>query len=734
MTAPGQTAGILAVFVGVYLALGTYSYRQLSATWDEPIHLTSGYVALTQGDYRVEPSHPPLLRMWAALPLLVMPDVQPAAAVPDDVAPTQWLSDAYLYAHGFLYRTNDADRLLYASRFMVLLLGALLGVLVYFWAREWLGPTAALAALACFALEPNLLAHSTLVTTDLGISCLMFGATYFAWRTTRAYTWRNVSALTIFCALAAAAKFSAVLLAASLPCLVALAIRARALTLGRAVTVVALPACASLAAIWASYGFRWAPAAAPGWVFDLHRTPLNAQAPLLARLTAWVDAHHLLPNAFTEGLFYSAASLQAMPAFLAGAVSTDGWWYYFPVAFLLKAPVAFVILVGVGVYGCVRRRHEFGLSTAFVLLPAVLFLAVAMSSGVNIGTRHILPIYPPLVLVAAAGVQELLRLPARTGRVAVAAASLALVAEMALVYPHPLTFFNAFVGGAANGHEYLLDSNLSWGQSLKGLKKWMDQTGVEHVNLSYFGQADPQYYGISCTHLPGAPSFAVDAIARPRLPGYVAISETTIHGVYAGPEWRLFYSAFRHLTPAAVIDNAIRVYWVDEWPESMPDAADPAVHRTLADALFFGMRWPSHAARHYREYVQAVDGDAAALTSYGMALAASDQPDSAIGALRRAIDVDGRNAQAQLLLAQLLAAGRDFPAALRHAEHAVALTNGAPAARLLLGRLYAVHGRRSDAIRQLEAVLAVDPMHADAREDLRRLRQPKLRALTGDGR
>lgn len=712
---------ILAVFALGFLGLGTYSYSGLSATWDEPIHLTAGYVALTQGDYRVDPSHPPLLRMWAALPLLVMRDVRPPEPVPAGIAPSEWLGQGYGYAHRFLYRSNDADRLLYAARFMMLLFGVLLGVLVYFWAREWLGPTAALAALACVALEPNLRAHARLVTTDLGVSCLMFGATYFAWRVTRAATWLNVGALAAFFALAIVAKFSAVLQGASLLCLLAVALRSRVLAPGRALALVCLLLAASSTAVWAFYGFHWTPAGSSGWVFDLDRTPLAREAPSLARMTGWFDAHHLLPNAFTEGAFYSIASLQRMPAFLAGVISRDGWWYYFPVAFLIKTPVALLLLIAVGLYACLRRRHELGLSTLFVLLPPAVFMTVAMASGVNIGVRHILPIYPPLMLIAGAGAQELLRLPRRTGRLAVAALALAFAMEVAPVYAHPLTFFNVLVGGASNGHEYLLDSNLSWGQSLKSLKRWMDRTGVEHVNLSYFGQADPQYYGINCTYLPGGPSFALDTIARPRLPGYVAISETTIHGVYAAPEWQLFYAAFRRLTPVAVIDNALRVYWVREWPTEVDAAVAPEVHRRLADALFFGMRWPSQAARHYRQYVEAVTSDGAALTSYGMALAASDQPDSAIATLRRAVAVDGRNPQGEFLLAQLLASGGDVAMALPHAERAAALASRDPGARLLLGRLYALHGRRSDAIREIETVLALDPMQAEARQDLQHL-------------
>jgi hypothetical protein len=95
----------------------------------------------------------------------------------------------------------------------------------------------------------------------------------------------------------------------------------------------------------------------------------------------------------------------------------------------------------------------------------------------------------------------------------------------------------------------------------------MDETGVSHINLAYFGTADPAYYRIDCTHLPGAPTFALSQIQKPRLPGYVAIGATIASGVYLDPRWRLFYRAFRSETPVATVGNALKLYWVDQWPE-----------------------------------------------------------------------------------------------------------------------------------------------------------------------
>jgi hypothetical protein len=63
------------------------------------------------------------------------------------------------------------------------------------------------------------------------------------------------------------------------------------------------------------------------------------------------------------------------------------------------------------------------------------------------------------------------------------------------------------IGGPNNGCKYLVDSNLDWGQDLKGLEKYVVDNGITKVKLSYFGSADPSFYGIDCKYLPSKPGF-----------------------------------------------------------------------------------------------------------------------------------------------------------------------------------------------------------------------------------
>ena len=644
----GRAEGIvLLCFVVAFVLLQAGSLTRRSATWDEPIHLTAGYVALADGDHRIDPSHPPFLRMWAALPLLAMNPADADTAVIDRSTPTTWFSDAYQFAHRFLYRSNDADRLLFAGRSMIVALGVVLGALVFFWVYEWLGLLPATIVLAFYAMEPNLLAHSSLVTTDLGVTCFIFGAVYFLWRTCRRASVANVSGLVAFVALACVSKYSAILLGPIVLLLLAFAVSRGRMSARAATSIAALLAVTTYAAIWAVYGFRHAPSASAEWLFRIDGSPMAANVPHLARIVSWIDAYALLPNAFSHGAVLSQGSTSEWPAFLLGQLSAGGWWYYFPVAFAIKTPIALVFLFGAGLLVCVSGASRIGsITLAFVGVPLAVYLVAAMFSGINMGVRHILPVYPFVLLIGAAAVRELVAAPARAYRVALAVLMVFTAAEFARAYPRPLTFFNPFAGGPANGYRYLADSNLAWGGNLKALKNWMDRSGVSHVNLAYFGTADPAYYGINCTYLPGSPSFATDLVAKPRLPGYVAISPTIMSGVYLPPEWRMFYSPFRAREPVAVIGNTMRVYWVDSWPEDVLPPASPDLHLSLADALLFGMKWNDRAAVHYRAFLSHNPNHPPALTRLGVSLAESGQLDEAVDVFIRVTELTPGDANA----------------------------------------------------------------------------------------
>jgi len=551
----------------LFVGSEVYTYTRQSATWDEPGHLLAGYAALTRGDYRVDVEHPPLLRAWLALPLLAMPVNGGALDQVERTNPeTLAFQGPFDLGHRFLYLDNDADRLLYRARFMTVLLGVLLGCLVFCWAYEWLGPRGAVLAILLYVTEPNIAAHSGLATNDLGVSCFIFAAVYFLWRSVRSFTALNLSLLALAFVFALLSKFSALVLLPILTALLAVMVLRGQLRLRAAGGVLLLLLVAGFAGAWAGYGFQFAQTRTAGWSFALHSNSaaLNS-VPMTASLVGWLDTHHILPSALVQGVLHGQGLATGRPAFLMGDYSLTGWWYYFPAAFLLKTSLTLLVLLALHVVlRTWRSRGNQAGVRPFVVFPILIYMAIAMSSALNIGLRHILPVYPFVILIAAQTADVLVSKARRRATLVAAAIGLAAAVELGTTYPHTLAFFNVLAGGPRNGFRSLADSNVDWGQDLKPLKRWMDQNHVDRIGLAYFGTADPAYYGMNVRYMWGTtvPGVKPEDMGPPSLPGYVAVSVTLLDGVPFQEGARAFYKPLRDSEPVVDLGGSIRVYRV----------------------------------------------------------------------------------------------------------------------------------------------------------------------------
>jgi hypothetical protein len=286
----------------------------------------------------------------------------------------------------------------------------------------------------------------------------------------------------------------------------------RALLLSGAAGVMAL---VMWLGIWTAYGWRGSAARAQNsgltgqrvsrldhyWQaaqFDADGRPHPGLAAAAFRAVA---ATHFLPDAYLLGFARMFKYAGQRPAYLCGEYSDSGWWYYFPVAFVLKTPLAAILLALAGLLALVtarvrvRDRVLLGGLVVFVLV----YGASALLGHLNIGERHLLPIYPALFCLGGAAAAWCTR---RAGRVLVCGALLWLVAANAYIYPQYLAYFNELVGGPRNGSRYLADSNIDWGQDLRRLAGYAARHPDEHIKLAYFGTADPRRYGFACEALP----------------------------------------------------------------------------------------------------------------------------------------------------------------------------------------------------------------------------------------
>jgi Dolichyl-phosphate-mannose-protein mannosyltransferase len=634
--------GLAALFALLALSAAAGS----SATYDEPTHLAAGYSYWRFGDFRLNPEHPPLVKLLAALPLLAQ-DPWPSASEGSrsraelertwELAPRQ-IDAQWIFAHELFYGVSDAglarlgaarsadvdpleppapaDRLhdptavFHAARVPMVALALLLLAAVFAWARELWGAGGALLALALAAFDPNLLAHAPLVTTDVGLTLFAFAAVYFLWRTRRRPSLGNALGLLASVALAFVTKDSAIVFA---PILVLLALVPRGAGKSgggaRPLRLLALVALAGLAAwvgVWAIYGFRYAALASGqgGELLDLDaklrrtaafqelidRWPDGPPDSEVARVAPTVDlglagrtiaaasAHRLLPEAYLYGLAYARLQAQARWSFLRGERSLLGFRTFFPWAFLLKTPLVTLLALAAALIAAAwgeRRGHPWPRAAlVFLLLPAVAYFAVSVASRLNIGQRHLLPVYP-FLYVLCGGLVPTVRWRGKRVRalagVAVVAVGSSLVFfppwRPTLVYPHYLAYFNEIAGGPRYGYRSLADSNLDWGQDLGRLARWLDAHGVrEPIDLCYFGMADPRAYGIRHVKLPGGyllepPRGAGETFDRAIRPAYLAISATAYDGVYMSPElhaaWRRFLAGAERV---GTVGHSIFIY------------------------------------------------------------------------------------------------------------------------------------------------------------------------------
>jgi hypothetical protein len=554
----------LAAAVALQAGLAIDSLQGNSATFDEGAHLPAGWTHLALGDHRLNPEQPPLVKLLAAAPLLL---AHPVVRT-DDRA---WL-DARQWEFGrrFLYRWNDADRLLFLGRLPIVALASLLVAAVFVVAWRRFGALAAVAAALLAALSPDVLAHGSLITTDLGFALFFFLACVLFCRLLDRPTVPWVFASGLATGAAFATKFSAPILAVVLVLLLLVAPGA-ASRARRALLLVALGSLA-LAVLWSFYGFRHDLSPDPA-VRAAGRASLDAPiaSPWLRGLAGAANAG-LLPEDYARGFVFVMTHSESRPTFLIGRLSDHGFPQYFALTFLLKTPVPLLLLTAMALVRAPRLGKR---NAVLVWAPVVVYVLFTFTRGLQIGQRHLLPIYPFLFLASAEAAAALAAWRRPAGVVLLALLGTWYAAGTLRNHPHHLAYFNELGGGPANGWRLLVDSNLDWGQDLKRLAAWTKAHGVTRLKLSYFGSADPAYYGLDAEMLPGYTAPHAAHVTRAIAPGdIVAVSVTNLQGVYLDPDDRPLMDRLRSLEPIGKAGWSIRIYRADfSWPETRDERA-----------------------------------------------------------------------------------------------------------------------------------------------------------------
>ena len=457
------------------------AFSQLGLTYDEPGHFACGLQYVAQHVYRYESQHPPLARaMTAILPYLygARPTGNP---------------DRENEGTGLIIHSANPDRFVALMRLGVLPFFVLASLTVFFWARHSFGNSTAVLATLLFTLLPPVLAHSGVATTDMGLTACLGAAFVSLLLWNESPTWTRAVALGLATAAAVLTKFTAlgyfpITAAFALVAWIAAAkpTRTQIVQLARArVPTFLLAVATGIVTIWLVYFFSFA---------------------------EFFDGIH---SAFQH-------NAEGHRSYLLGQVSLTGFWYYFPVVVAVKTPIAFLLLLAIGLWlaWTNRTRLEHLLPVAFSLA----ILIPGMTSHVNIGVRHILPIYLGFAITAATGLLHVSRRLAVAGIVLV----LWMAVSGALSHPDYLAYFNELT---PSPHEnVLVDSDLDWGQSTKPLAQRLKQLGATSVNFGVKnGRSD--YMEI----WPGLPHIVPIHPGKPA-PGWTAVSptvdKTSQYGLY----------------------------------------------------------------------------------------------------------------------------------------------------------------------------------------------------------
>ncbi|HEY1500783.1 MAG TPA: glycosyltransferase family 39 protein [Acidobacteriaceae bacterium] len=582
-------AGVALLVAGFTLQL-VLSSRRNSVTWDEGHHLFSGYMSWKHTDYGLNPEVPPLVKMVAAAPLLGMDLLVP---------PLQgrfFKTECFVDGRDFLFQ-NDFNRMLFRARMAAALFSLLLGLLVFAAARAMFSTPAAFVALALLTFDPNFLAHGALVTTDVGSALTIFATIYAFYRWRSAPSWSRLILVGLAAGLALVTKFTGVLV---FPMLALLALCEFALPgvpparLGSAADpepgsrgrlalhlIGGLAATAAIAWLvtWAFYGFRYS--ARPAGL-ALHPSLENYLPQLAnqraAHLIAFVARLHLLPESWLYGLADTKITADSYTSYFFGHVYPHGNWLYFPAAFAIKSTLPFLILFLLTAVLLIARRIERPREVLYLTLPPVLYFVVAMTSNMNIGARHLLPIYPFFYILGAGAAWTLIR--ARPiWLYPVAALVLWQAVDSVYMYPAYMAFGNDLWGGPPAVHRYLSDANVDWGQQLNDVRAYLNSRGISSSSpdtqkvpldarscwFAYFpaGVVDPAAYGIPCRPLPTTNLlWWLDQPTHvpPTIDGPVLISDSDLEGIEFGEGPLNPYEQFRHLRPTTVIDYGVDVY------------------------------------------------------------------------------------------------------------------------------------------------------------------------------
>ena len=529
---------IIFIISTAFVVVSLINANNDAATFDEIAHIPASYSYLSQHEIRLNPEHPPLIKNLSAIPLLFM-DINFDISQPfwTGDLPKKWDEGQWAAGRHLLWEAgNDPDKIIFWSRIPIVILSLLLGLFIFKWTKELAGMMAGLLAFTLYSFDPNILGHNHYVTTDLGVMAFLTFSFYYFIRFIKKPTWKNALIGGFFWGLLHLAKFSSIM---TLPIfglvLIGYPLIKKLKTdkgrtkewfmyLGRGFVAFLI----SLTMIWGLYSLNTFSTTqemmAEAIDFNFPSSDENVKNVYTRNVLHSLNSS-FITRPLTEygiGMGYVFRRVAGgNGAYFMGQVSDDAFAAYFPTVFALKETIPLLTLIMLASIFTIYQTlsslkfgyKEFFKETLGDLLHwlrtgiaqytlfgfIVLYSYLSITGNLNIGLRHLFPIFPFIYILVAKKVHDFFKETHNhkliLSKYLFAALMIWIIFEPIANYPYYMSYFNQFAGGPKNGYHYVTDSNADWGQDLKRLKIFLDKhPEIDKIRVDYFGGGNPPYY------------------------------------------------------------------------------------------------------------------------------------------------------------------------------------------------------------------------------------------------
>lgn len=560
-----------------------------SLTVDESPHIAAGYSYVVEGDYRLNPEHPPLLKLLSGISIWVGDKLtNQNIYFPNDIpAWTDRVNAQWDMGYAFLFKSgNDANTVIWWARLptiIVLLLG--LPYIIYSVFYHTKNKSIALISGILYAFSPNVIAHGRLVTTDL-IASLSFLIVIDIWiRYLQNQSGKNIFYLILAIAFAFLSKFSTILL---LPLILLTGfgyivikywqdkkVLKRSRVLIRDFIIIALGVFVMINLVYFITMRNMSVETQLQLVQESF--PQDNQISDITKQTLSSVIQFPGLQYFGQYLLGQAMVVQRVgggnTTFLLGKFTNQSFIEYFPLTYLLKENLVIILslfsiflasifIIPVKLKSKGKRWRSSILNNWYLINIAIMILIywfISIRGNLNLGIRHILPAVMLTYIIIAFGIVKIL-IPLRFSKVLLSVFLIWYIAAITLVYPSYISNLN-ILAGQNQGYQIFTDSNLDWGQDLKRLNNWTKEKNIDTLYIDYFGTADVQYY------LPNTKIIPVKSTDGPKI-GYTAISATMFQDSFYKRQNDQNYQEywwFAWRSPDYIIGNSILIYYNDKY-------------------------------------------------------------------------------------------------------------------------------------------------------------------------